>query len=164
MKTIDEKGRLFGLINLFDLLVILLIVAFVAGAYYVFFRDDGQGAGESITVEYELLLEEPRKDLYIDAFAPGEKVYFKESDILIGTIREIKAEEAWEYEADMYGNWVKQPTEGYYDITLVIEADAIKAESGYIIHGNWNAFEGTSVEFSTRRYTTIGMVVSLEEK
>jgi hypothetical protein len=91
-------------------------------------------------------------------------VYFKESDILIGTIRDIKSEEAWEYGADINGNWVRNKTDGFYDITLVVEAEAAKAENGYIIHDNWNAFTGTSVEFSTRRYTTIGMVTSLEEK
>ena len=32
MKLIDEKGRLFGKINLIDLLVVLLIVAVLAAA------------------------------------------------------------------------------------------------------------------------------------
>jgi hypothetical protein len=164
MKIIDGKGRLFGLINIFDLVIILLVISFALGVYVVFLRDDGRSAGEKVTVEYELLLEEPRKALYIDAFVPGEKVYFKESDILIGTIRDIKSEEAWEYGADINGNWVRNKTDGFYDITLVVEAEAAKAENGYIIHDNWNAFTGTSVEFSTRRYTTIGMVTSLEEK
>lgn len=164
MKVIDEKGRLFGLINLFDLLVILLIISFILGIYFVFVRDKGQGSGESIKVEYELLLEKPRKALYIDAFAPGEKLYFKESDVFIGTIREVKSKDAWEYDSDIQGNWVKQKTDGFYDIILVVEADAIKVENGYIIQDSWNAFRGTSVEFSTRRYTTIGKLLSLEEK
>lgn len=164
MKIVDKKGKLFGIFNLFDIFVVLFIISLVAGVYLVFIKGNDSGTKENIKVEYELLLEEARKSLYIDAFAPGEKVYFKESDILIGTIIEVKSEEAWEYIADVNGKYVKSITEGFYDITLVLEADAVKASDGYIIHNNWNAFKGTSIEFSTRRYTTIGMVTSLEEK
>ncbi|MFO7610890.1 MAG: DUF4330 domain-containing protein [Clostridia bacterium] len=164
MNTNGTKGKLLGLFNLFDLFMLLVIMTLAAGVYFVFSKDNDNIDKETIKVEYELLLEEPRKDIYIDAFSPGEKVYFKESDILIGTITGIKVDDAWEYKADINGNWVRAKTEGFYDITLIIEADAVRAGDGYIIHGNWNAFRGTSIEFSTRRYTTIGMVVSLEGK
>ena len=164
MKIIDKNGRLFGLLNLFDLFMILIVIALAAGVYLVFIKDDSTLEKENITVEYELLLEDARKGLYIDAFSPGEKVYFKESDIFIGTIIDVRAEEAWEYEADVNGNWVKAITDGFYDITLIIEAEAVKSGDGYIVQNNWNSFIGTSIEFSTRRYTTIGQVTALEEK
>ncbi|MBN2558263.1 MAG: DUF4330 domain-containing protein [Clostridia bacterium] len=164
MKETKTKGKLFSRFNLFDLFILLIIMTVAAGVYFVFIKDNDNMDKETIKVRYELLLEEPRKGLYIDAFSPGEKVYFKESDILIGTITGIKVDDAWEYEADLNGNWVRAKTEGFYNITLIIEADAVRAGDGYIIHGNWNAFKGTSIEFSTRRYTTIGMVVSLEEE
>ncbi len=163
MKLI-KNGRLFGILNIFDLFVILIVVSLIAGVYFVFIRDDGETAGEQVKVVYELQLEETWKALYIDAFAPGEKVYFKESDIYIGTITEVKFEEAWEYGNDINGNWIYAKSEGYYVITLVIEANAVKSGDGFIVENNWNAFNGTTIEFSTRRHTTLGMVKSLEEK
>lgn len=164
MKIINEKGRLFGILNIFDLFVVLLIISLIAGVYFVFIRDNDNITKENVRVVYELQLEDARKELYIDAFSSGEKVYFKESDILIGTIVDIRAEDGYEYETDVNGEWVFAHTEGFYDITLIIEADAVKSGEGYIIQNNWNAFTGTSIEFSTRRYTTIGQVISLEEK
>jgi len=164
MKLINEKGRLFGILNIFDFFVILLIISLIAGVYFVFIREDNSVTKENVRVTYELKLEESWKELYIDAFSPGEKVYFKESDIYIGTIVDKKVEDAWEYESDINGDWKYMKTEGFYFITLIIEADAVKSGEGYIIENNWNAFNGTSIEFSTRRYTTIGQLLSLEER
>lgn len=164
MKIINEKGRLFGILNIFDLFVVLLVISLIAGVYFVFIRDNDNITKENVRVVYELQLEDARKELYIDAFSSGEKVYFKESDILIGTIVDIRTEDGYEYETDVNGEWVFAHTEGFYDIILIIEADAVKSGEGYIIQNNWNAFTGTSIEFSTRRYTTIGQVISLEEK
>lgn len=164
MKIIDKNGRLFGRINLFDIFVILIIISLLAGVYFVFIREDDNITKENVKVVYALQLEETWKALYIDAFSPGEKVYFKESDIYIGTIVDVIAEDAWEYESDVNGNWQYRKTEDFYEITLIIEADAVKSGDGYIVENNWNAFNGTSIEFSTRRYTIIGQVKSLEEK
>lgn len=164
MKFINEKGRFFGILNIFDFFVILLIISLLAGVYFVFIREDNGITKENVKVVYELKLEESWKELYIDAFSPGEKVYFKESDIYIGTIVDKRVEDAWEYESDINGDWKYTKTEGFYFITLIIEADAVKSGEGYIIENNWNAFNGTSIEFSTRRYTTIGQLISLEEK
>lgn len=163
MKLVS-KGRLFGKINIFDLFVILVVISLLAGVYMVFIRGDNEAAGEQVTVVYELELEDTWKELYIDAFAPGEKVYFKESDIYIGTIKEVRAEEAFEYGNDINGNWIYAKSDGFYVITLVIEANAVKSGDGFIVENNWNAFNGTTIEFSTRRHSTLGMVKSLEEK
>lgn len=164
MKILDKKGRLFGAVNLFDLFVVLIIISIIAGVYFVFIREDDSVTKENVKVVYELELEESWKALYLDAFAPGEKVYFKESDIYIGTIREIRSEDAYEYESDMNGDWVYAKAEGFYKITLIVEADAVKSGEGYIVENNWNAFNGTTIEFSTRRHSTLGQVKSLEEE
>lgn len=42
MKIIDEKGRLFGKINLIDLLVIVLVVAVVAAVGWKLGRQEGR--------------------------------------------------------------------------------------------------------------------------
>lgn len=164
MKFINEKGRLFGILNIFDFFVILLIISIFAGVYFVFIREDNSITKENVKVRYELKLEESWKELYIDAFSIGEKVYFKESDIFIGTIVDKKVEDAWEYESDINGDWKYTKTEGFYFITLTIEANAVKSGEGYIVEKNWNAFNGTSIEFSTRRYTNKGQLTSLEER
>ena len=65
MKFIDEKGRLFGKINLIDLLVILLVVAAAAA---VIWKTVGQKAAASVQAEpirvtYTVLCEDVPQDI-----------------------------------------------------------------------------------------------------
>lgn len=65
MKFIDEKGRLFGKLNLIDLLVILLIVAVLAT---VIWKTAGEKAAEAVQspplrVTYTVLCEDVPKDI-----------------------------------------------------------------------------------------------------
>lgn len=51
MKLIDDKGKLFGLINAVDLLVILAVLLVAGGAYYKFkIQSGGQGAAKTVKV------------------------------------------------------------------------------------------------------------------
>lgn len=49
MKVVDEKGKLFGKLNLIDLLVIVLIIAAVAVVGLKFLGGGGSGAGAGAT-------------------------------------------------------------------------------------------------------------------
>lgn len=65
MKLIDEKGRLFGKLNLIDLLVIILILAVLAA---VVWKTVGQKAAEAVQspplhVTYTVLCEDTPKDI-----------------------------------------------------------------------------------------------------
>lgn len=65
MKFIDEKGRLFGKLNLIDLLVILLLIAAVAA---VAWKTVGNKAAEAVQAEplrvtYTVLCEDVPKDI-----------------------------------------------------------------------------------------------------
>lgn len=65
MKFIDEKGRLFGKLNLIDLLVILLVVALVAAVLWKTVGDKATDAltEEEIRVTYTVLCEDVPMEL-----------------------------------------------------------------------------------------------------
>ena len=60
MKFIDEKGRLFGKLNLIDLLVVLVIIAGVAAVGMKFFGNDAVEAvtSQKVTLTYEVVCED----------------------------------------------------------------------------------------------------------
>ena len=69
---IDDKGRLFGKLNLLDLIIVLIIIAVLAfGGWY--FTKGGTGGAETLTVDYtvEVLQKDPE---YFDYIIAGEKV------------------------------------------------------------------------------------------
>lgn len=65
MKFIDEKGRLFGKINLIDLLVILLVLAVLLAVLWktVGKRASENAAAQSIRAEYTVLCAETPKEI-----------------------------------------------------------------------------------------------------
>lgn len=77
MKVIDEKGRLFGKINLIDLLVVLVVIAVVAGLFWKLAGDevtDVLAPSSKTTLEYEVLCTNVLKDVgeYAAAHADGQ--------------------------------------------------------------------------------------------
>ncbi|MCQ2559900.1 MAG: DUF4330 domain-containing protein, partial [Clostridia bacterium] len=71
MKIINEKGKLFGIINVVDLLVILLIVLIAAGATYK--TANNAASGSSQKVEYTILLQCIRPEP-AEAITVGDKL------------------------------------------------------------------------------------------
>ena len=69
---IDDKGRLFGKLNILDLIIVLIIVAVLAFGGWYFMRG-GAGGAETLAVDYtiEVLQKDPE---YFDYIIEGEKV------------------------------------------------------------------------------------------
>ncbi|HZK18705.1 MAG TPA: DUF4330 domain-containing protein, partial [Clostridia bacterium] len=62
MKLIDDKGRIFGLINIIDLVVILLIILVAAGAYYKL-TSSRSGTAAPKTVKFEVMVPHIRPEI-----------------------------------------------------------------------------------------------------
>ncbi|HHU30354.1 MAG TPA: DUF4330 domain-containing protein [Firmicutes bacterium] len=76
MRLLDEKGRLFGLINIIDLLVLILVIAVVAGGAYHFTRPQRAGqpgtGGKKVVV---LALVSNVSQYTVDAVQVGSTVF-----------------------------------------------------------------------------------------
>ena len=74
MKVVDEKGKLFGKLNIIDLLVIvLLLVAVVLVVFKVLAKDGAVGAQHTVlTYTVEVKGVDPEVDEGIKAYVPGE--------------------------------------------------------------------------------------------
>lgn len=75
MKIIDDKGRLFGIINIVDLIVVLVVLLFAGGMYFKFV------AKESVTqkkhLEEEILVTikyKPMDEGELEGVKPGEQL------------------------------------------------------------------------------------------
>lgn len=70
MKIINEKGKLFGLVNVLDLITIVLIIAVVFGVYIKFFK----GAGD-----ISILTSDKTKEMeFVVRLNPNYEDYFKQ--------------------------------------------------------------------------------------
>ena len=87
MKFIDEKGKLFGIINPVDLIVILLILAVVAGVGYRIFSSRLNGDNNPFSGEKEVYI-----TLYAQQQLPEVAKSIKKGDRLVANNQYTNAE------------------------------------------------------------------------
>ena len=76
MKIINEKGKLFGIINIIDLALLLVIAALAVGAV-LYMKREGSPVAELPTKDYyvTILCRENRQEV-VDAIKVGDLLYF----------------------------------------------------------------------------------------
>lgn len=138
MKIVDEKGRLFGKLNLIDLLVILLIAAVLAAAVLKITGTDtannsyAKSLNRNIVytvicrVIYRDVAEEAKKEVGNQLMASGELV-----DDCFVTAVEIRP--YYESYVDGDGKLQHQASEEFCDVLFTIEGEAPYVENAYKI-------------------------------
>ncbi|WCK53721.1 DUF4330 domain-containing protein [Aneurinibacillus sp. Ricciae_BoGa-3] len=91
MKVVDQKGKFFGLINILDLfLILLLIVALVfAGLKYTQNKDLGTGPAKQKEVTY-VLYSSAEHPFVVDAIKPGDQIRSKDTNTKIGQVVSVE--------------------------------------------------------------------------
>lgn len=86
MRLFDQKGRVFGLINIIDLLVVLVILIAAGGVYYVRFSGLSPSRRvEEKTIEAVFLVNNVRSAT-VDVIKAGDKVRESKSNTFLGEV------------------------------------------------------------------------------
>lgn len=129
MKLIDEKGRLFGKVNCFDLLVVLLVVVGIVGMATRLLKPAEVGA-EMKTATYHLEISEAQ-ECFKTAFQVGDSLY--EDGVLLGTVTEVKVRPADVLKRMPDGTAKMVERTLYYDINLTFTTDRFNVDEGYYV-------------------------------
>ncbi|HHY36231.1 MAG TPA: DUF4330 domain-containing protein [Firmicutes bacterium] len=157
---LDEKGRLFGLVNIIDLAVVLVFGLVLAFGAYKFLYVNPSYQPEPKTVRVELVVEGVRQPT-VDAIALGDRVYEKNSNGYFGTITDIKVVPAKEVVPTADGKLVEAEVPGRYDIYLTLESPAEVSEEYIQITGQQVRI-GLTPTIRTRTYQVETVVFGLE--
>ena len=140
MSVIDKKGKLFGKLNIIDLIVIILIVAVVALLGYKLTSNQGStglsGSGQHVVYTVEVKGVEPEVYEYIQDALPGQLMAASEE--LDGQVTKVEAKPS---DAELYeiedkpgvGTVLHHIEAGTYDLLFTIEAnvkDSLTSELG----------------------------------
>lgn len=120
---IDEKGKLFGKINLVDAVVLLFIVLALLGVVYRLYftsRIIQPAVPESIT--YKATLAGVRR-MSADALNVGDTVFLEPSNQLMGTITEKLVEPAKGNVVKTNGEVVESTMPGRYNVHMTINVE-----------------------------------------
>ncbi|MDO5713765.1 MAG: DUF4330 domain-containing protein [Tissierellia bacterium] len=155
MKIIDKKGRLFGVINIIDLLFILIILGAIFGGVKRF-------GGTKIINEPEkqghakYMIQNVRQ-VTVDNIRKGDKVYHYDKGTYIGEIDNIEVEpyrEQTEYQGKFYMSEIPERFVVYIDVacdigendqTYTIGGEQTKIGNEYRMKSKTSAFWGTCI-------------------
>lgn len=162
-----KNGKIFGKINIFDFIVLVLLLLMAFG----FFAFTGIDAVKDIElkkedylkeVNYEIKLESVRMET-VDCFEAGTPIYDADRKIQIGIVTSAEAEQAHTIMETFNGKAVKAPIEGKYDLTLKIRAIAYETPEGELwITQTERLLEGRVFTFITQKNRCQGNVKNVE--
>lgn len=158
MKIIDDKGRLFGTVNILDLLVVLIIVlAVIGGAKRLKSRPYVQQ--QSVKAELVLFVDKVRMPS-VKAVKIGDPLFFYDKGIKVGTIKDLKVE-AHKEPTDMHGKFENVDVPDKYDMYITLECEAKDSEN-YILIGGEQMRIGYTTQYKNKNIAMTATVYGLE--
>ncbi|HHW49362.1 MAG TPA: DUF4330 domain-containing protein [Clostridiaceae bacterium] len=132
---ISKEGKLFGKISIVDILVLLVIIAAVAGASYKFAKSSTASPifskqEDNIRIQFY----QPEVPEFIaKAVKIGDPAREALQGTSFGTVSDIVIGESVSWGADENGNSVKSSKEGYVSVLITMDAKGIIGDNGVTI-------------------------------
>ena len=150
MKLIDEKGRLFGKVNLLDLLVILLLAAAVAALGW---KLVGKKAAQTVSdtgcrVRFTVVCEDVQRDICSFAQTQTGNSLVNNGKLLSASVTEISSEP-------------NAANPAHQDLFLTVEADAAFSANVYKL-GTQEVRVGYEYIVKTSEFELTGLICALE--
>lgn len=175
MKKANNQKTSRRKFNIADVIVIILVVACVGAAVWIFGGSGIFGSGETVTIEYELRIVDIRNDI-ASHIVPGVEVTEATRHYHIGTLGDNISVTPYTYEVyldELYdengnpvgdvgidGERVEVEKPGYVTVILPITAQAAKEEDGYYVNG-YKISVGSLIYIRTPDFAGAGYVVSV---
>ena len=160
---IDKNGRLFGKISIIDLLIVVVILAILAGAYMILFGGSSpiEIAAEGTTIRYQVEMQH-ETETFSKQPSIGGSVFNSSKNYGIGSLVDIEIYEAMDtVENVMTGTFDRVSMPGFYDVILTIEAQAVVTDSTIKI-GQQEVRIGEKIPVKGKGFADYGYVVGLQ--
>lgn len=162
MKVIDEKGKLFGWINIIDLLIVVIILGAILGVGYKFgFISKISSGNVSQNKAIVTIWIKSISGYTVDAIAEGDSIRELKSNSVIGKVIKKEVKPTKENAADANGNWVLSEVPEKNDVFLTIETTQ-PSTSGDIKLGSKDAKVGASLDIKGPRFQVMSYIVGVE--
>ena len=161
MKLIDEKGKIFGILNIIDVCIILIVIVLGIGAFYKFNVLDKTSASSPMQpVTYTVRVNKIR-NFVLDNVETGDTIFDQSSGNAIGKIVEVESEQAYEYVNMPDGTYIEAPVENRINVIFTIEADAVVNDSGCYVNRTFELLKGSQSVYMTKYFQCTGTVESI---
>lgn len=164
MKIIDEKGKLFGKINLIDLAAILLLLcAVLITGFKLSSGKTRAGAQDEVTARYTLYIRGLRQVSVDAVMAETEEITDAEYGGSVGHIvGEVLKQPAKENVLLEDGTYTTAVYDDRYDLYVTLETSAVETENGVFTPDDRPLYFGGTVGINNGHVETFGEIVELE--
>ena len=162
MRLIDEKGRLFGKINIIDLCLVLVIVLAIGG-YFIKKNSVPKTQVEYKKITYTVEIKGIRKPT-LEQFENkiGQALSIPNTGEFLGTVVAVKAEDSEGLAIDKNGKYVQTIQPEKYDIILTIETQGTETSKGVFTQGGKQLFIGEILGMTTDTAETSGEILEIK--
>lgn len=131
---IDKNGKLFGKINIIDLVVVLALIAavLVFGGKMLAKKNAAVETAETFTMEFSA---DEVYNYVTEHVKVGETIFDADKDVILGKVTSFEVGPAKSYNADSDGKVVVSEKEGFSSISITGEVSGELGELGAVIDG-----------------------------
>ncbi len=129
----NSKGKLFGKVSIVDIIVILLIILAIVGAYFRFNGNNVVAVNKTTEFYYTFSIKEVRetnKNLLEDSVGTAFRLSGKVSSSM-GELVGVEVTDAKKIIALSDGSVVNATVPEKYDVVMTFRVDGLMSESGY---------------------------------
>ncbi len=156
---IDKKGKLFGKINIIDLLFLIILVVAVVGGISRF-KDSAISVESTSKGRMTFLVDEVRMPT-AENITEGQELYSYDKGTYMGKIagKTVKPfEDAVEYE----GQWVNAPVPDKYVVYVDVDVDIKESDKSYVVGGE-EIRVGNEYRVKTKTSAFTGICVGIKK-
>lgn len=158
MNIIDKKGKLFGIINIIDLFILIVLgsiivfgVSRMRGPQVV-----SSGTKEGI-IRYEI---SDVRDITVENIKVGEPIYHYDKGTYIGEIARMDVRPLKE-KLDYEGEWINAVVPERYIVTIDVKAD-INENDQYYTAGGEQTRVGIQYRIKNKSFASFGVCIGVE--
>lgn len=161
MNIIDKKGRLFGLVNIVDLLVIILIIALVATGVK---RFGSKSAVGEVSTKKGVISAEVKdvRDVTANNIKVGDPIYDYDKGTYLGKIASVDVE-AYRDKTEYQGKFYNAEVPEKYRVLMTIDADIKETQDFYQV-GTEQVRIGAEMRIKNKSITTFMTILGIEVK
>lgn len=158
MKIVDNKGRLFGIINIIDLLVLLAIVALVV----IGVSRMGKGIVTTSSTKEGIVTYEISdiRQVTIDNIKIGDPVYHYDKGTYIGEIVDVKIE-PFKEKVDHNGRWIEAEVPRRFVALVDVKTNLEETDQYYVVGGEQTRV-GIQFRLKNKNFASFGIVMGIE--
>ncbi len=160
MKVIDNKGRLFGIINVIDLAVILIFAAIlIFGVSRMSKNTVSSRETKTAVVTYEI---SDVREVTVNNINVGDPIYHYDKGTYIGDIVS-KDVQNYKNTTDSGGVWYNSEVPGKYTVIIEVEAQIEETDQFYLVGGEQTRV-GNQFRMKNKNFTSFGTCYGVNVK